>query len=193
MLEELTRGKTVIASYYALPKARIVTYVISKLKEKGVPLCVMGYERLRLEGVSSLQTEEIGGCGKDSFVIEVEAENPSDRADLITTVKPMKLKGFTTYIIEKIDFNLYIMKNIYTNEVQKIFFENNSVIELMETPLESSLLSLLIELGGTAELKDLVLIGTKRFDTSRERVRETVSLLAREGKVKISSGKVTLL
>ena len=187
-INEILGKKVCILSYYYIPKLWIVMEVASRVSKRR-KVCIQGLDRVKWE-LYPYSTDFNLSCDQGSYLIQFEAEEFNEKADLITSTKRAR-DNRVNYRVDKAFNNVY--KAVNDEGRLHIFKLREGHVEDVSLGKEETyLISVLSELGGEAELRDLVNICSRKMQTDRDHVRRLVYYLRDVGYLDLTKGRVSL-
>nr|WP_237243949.1 hypothetical protein [Saccharolobus solfataricus] len=158
--------------------------------KENISVCIINYEKFLKLSIREIDQR----CVEGSYVIVFEAEEASDlpiRYNLVTSFVKIN-KDFDDILrIDKISTNLYKAQN---NAGDLFIFSviNGKVIDRKLRPIHEDIINFLREYGGEVEIRDLVNIISKKYETNRDNVRVELAFLKELGIIEVKDRKVIL-
>ncbi|QGA54658.1 hypothetical protein GFS03_08770 [Sulfolobus sp. E5-1-F] len=189
-LVSLRTRKVLLHSYHINVKIALIYNIAQRLIKDRISICIINYDKfLKLSGIELEQQ-----CNESSYVIVFEAEDPSNlpmRYNLVTSF--VKINKYFDEIlrIDKISTNLYKTQD-NTGNIFIFSIINGEVIDRKLRPIHEAIINFLKEYGGEVEIRDLVNILSKKYETNRDNVRVELSFLKELGIIEVKDRKVIL-
>ncbi len=186
----LRNRKILLQSYHINAKIVLIYNITQRLYKENISVCIINYEKFLKLSIREIDQR----CVEGSYVIVFEAEEASDlpiRYNLVTSFVKIN-KDFDDILrIDKISTNLYKAQN---NAGDLFIFSviNGKVIDRKLRPIHEDIINFLREYGGEVEIRDLVNIISKKYETNRDNVRVELAFLKELGIIEVKDRKVIL-
>ncbi|EWG08032.1 MAG: hypothetical protein ASUL_00220 [Candidatus Aramenus sulfurataquae] len=191
-LEALLGKRVFVHSYYYSVNLVIALNFAEMLSKNGKKVCIFNYGKIKWE-FFPYQLELKLDCSPGSEVIVFEAESEKEVPEnfaLVTSYRNLKVNGEKVNV-EKVDANLF--KATVEGETYLFKIVEGRIVDYEMGDLQRNLLELIKELGSPCSLTDVVNIASRRFNASRDKVREELQFLVNVGKIKVKNKVIELL
>ncbi len=191
-LEALLGKRTFVHSYYYSVNLAIALNFAEMLSKNGKKVCIFNYGKIKWEFFPyELNLNLDCSPGSEVIVFEAESEKevPEDFA-LVTSYKSLKIRA-TRVDVEKVDVNLF--KATIDGDSYLFKLVEGRLVDYEVSELQKGILDLIRELGSPCSLTDVVNIASRRFNASRDKVREELQFLVNLGKIRVKNKVIELL
>ncbi|NON62599.1 hypothetical protein [Acidianus sp. RZ1] len=193
LINELSSNETLFVSYYySLNLITLFEVSASIAKKENQEICIANFGKI----IWDFYPWEIPfkiSCTPSSVLVVFEAEKEIDIPEkfrFATSSKPLKVGKFKANAIKKGN-NIY---NIFLSNGKQysVRMINGKLIEIKLERDEEELLKIIDELGGEANIKEVIAIAERRLEESKEKIREKLQFLTQLEKIEIKQGKIVL-